>query len=160
MDFFRDSLLSALLLIRTLDAELIEIVLTSLRVSIAATLIASAIGASLGFSIAIVRFPGKWVFVTLLNTLLALPTVVIGLMVVYTLISRRGILGGLGWLYTQKAMVVGQDGPGIRQGGIRAGRGPGPDSHGHQPVHQRPAQFSPGKDAGLMLYSLRNIRKI
>jgi tungstate transport system permease protein len=107
MDFFRDSLLSALLLIRALDPELIEIVLTSLRVSIAATLIASAIGVPLGFSIAIVRFPGKRAVVTLLNTLLALPTVVIGLMV-YTFISRRGILGGLGWLYTQKAMVVGQ----------------------------------------------------
>jgi tungstate transport system permease protein len=107
MDYFRDSLLSALLLIRTLDPALIEIVLTSLRVSLASTVIASLIGAPLGFLIAIGRFPGKRAAVTLLNTLLALPTVVIGLMV-YTVISRRGILGALGLLYTQKAMVIGQ----------------------------------------------------
>lgn len=107
MDFFRDSLLSALLLIRTLDPDLIEIVLTSLRVSLASTAIAAVLGAPLGFFIAIARFPGRRAVVTLLNTLLALPTVVIGLMV-YTVISRRGILGSLGMLYTQKAIVVGQ----------------------------------------------------
>jgi tungstate transport system permease protein len=107
MDYFQDSLLSALLLIRTLDPALIEIVLTSLRVSLASTCIASIIGVPLGFLIAIGRFPGKRGVVTVLNTLLALPTVVIGLMV-YTVISRRGILGALGLLYTQKAIVIGQ----------------------------------------------------
>lgn len=107
MDYFQDSLLSALLLIRTLDPALIEIVLTSLRVSLSSTCIASMIGVPLGFLIAIGRFPGKRGVVTVLNTLLALPTVVIGLMV-YIVISRRGILGALGLLYTQKAIVVGQ----------------------------------------------------
>ncbi|MFW6239161.1 MAG: ABC transporter permease, partial [Thermodesulfobacteriota bacterium] len=107
MNYFQDSLLSALLLIRTRDPALVEIVLTSLRVSLASTCIAAMIGVPLGFLIAIGRFPGKRGVVTALNTLLALPTVVIGLMV-YTVISRRGILGALGWLYTQKAIVIGQ----------------------------------------------------
>lgn len=107
MDYFQDSLLSALLLIRTLDPDLLEIVQTSLRVSTASTLIAAAIGVPLGFFIAITTFPGKRGVITVLNTLLALPTVVIGLLV-YTIISRRGILGVLGLLYTQKAIVIGQ----------------------------------------------------
>lgn len=107
MDYFQDSLLSALLLIRTLDPDLLEIVQTSLRVSTASTLIAAAVGVPVGFFIAITTFPGKRGVITVLNTLLALPTVVIGLLV-YTVISRRGILGVLGLLYTQKAIVIGQ----------------------------------------------------
>lgn len=50
---------------------------------------------------------GKQLVVTFFNTMLALPTVVIGLLV-YSLLSRRGVFGSLGWLYTQKAMIFGQ----------------------------------------------------
>ncbi len=107
MDFFRDSFLSALMLITSLDPELLNVVSVSLRVSLSSTLIASAAGIPLGFLIATSRFRGKRVIITILNTLLALPTVVIGLLV-YTLISRRGMLGELDLLYTPEAIVVGQ----------------------------------------------------
>jgi tungstate transport system permease protein len=107
MDLLFDSVRSALLLFMSFDAELIAIVLVSLKVSFAATLIAAVFGIPGGFLIAYSTFPGKRLVLTCLNTLLALPTVVIGL-VVYSFISRRGILGPLDLLYTQKAIVIGQ----------------------------------------------------
>lgn len=107
MDLLFDSVRSALLLFLSFDAELVEIVMVSLRVSSAATLIAAVLGIPGGFVVASMVFPGKRMVLTLLNTLLALPTVVIGLLV-YAFISRRGILGPLDLLYTQKAMVIGQ----------------------------------------------------
>lgn len=102
-----DSLQSAFLLFFSFDPELFEIVGVSLKVSFGATLIASIIGIPSGFIIAYSAFPGKRLLLTCLNTLLALPTVVIGLFV-YSFISRRGIFGSLDLLYTQKAIVVGQ----------------------------------------------------
>lgn len=107
MQFFIDSILSALLLIRSLDPELMLVVWTSLSVSLSSTALASAMGAPLGFLIASKEFRGKRGLVTILNTLLALPTVVVGLFV-YVFISRQGVLGDLGWLYTKKAIVAGQ----------------------------------------------------
>ncbi len=107
MDLLVDSFRSALLLFLSFDAELVNIVLVSLKVSFSATLIASVFGIPGGFLIAHSSFTGKRFVLTCLNTLLALPTVVIGLLV-YAFISRRGILGPLGLLYTQKAMVIGQ----------------------------------------------------
>lgn len=107
MEFIIDSLVSALMLMKRLDKDLLDIVGVSLKVSIASTLISSVIGVPLGFFISVNSFRGKRVVITVLNTLLALPTVVIGLFV-YTVISRRGVLGVLGLLYTQKAIVIGQ----------------------------------------------------
>lgn len=107
MDFLLDSFTSALLLVISLDTELTAIVMVSLRVSGAATLIAGLVGVPLGFSIAFSSFRGKGLVITFFNTLLALPTVVIGLFL-YGLISRRGVLGDLNLLYTQTAMVIGQ----------------------------------------------------
>ena len=107
MDLLFDSVRSALLLFMSFDAELFDIIMVSLRVSFAATVIASIFGVPGGFIIASAVFPGKRMVLTVLNTLLALPTVVIGLLV-YAFISRRGILGPLELLYTQKAMVIGQ----------------------------------------------------
>ena len=82
-------------------------VMVSLRVSGAATFIAGLVGVPLGFAIAFSTFRGKELVITFFNTLLALPTVVIGLFL-YGIISRRGILGDLDLLYTQTAMVMGQ----------------------------------------------------
>lgn len=107
MEFFIDSLVSALMLMKHLDKELLDIVGVSLKVSVSSTLISSVIGVPLGFLISVNSFRGKRVMITVLNTLLALPTVVIGLFV-YSVISRRGMLGVLGLLYTQKAIVIGQ----------------------------------------------------
>lgn len=107
MGLLYDSLGSALLLLFSLDRELLEIVTVSLSVSFSATLIASVLGIPGAILIAHSSFVGKRFLLTCLNTLLALPTVVIGL-IVYSFISRKGILGPLNLLYTQKAIVIGQ----------------------------------------------------
>lgn len=107
MNLLTDSLISALYLVVSLDAEMVSIVFVSLKVSSTSTLIASLLGIPIGFFIAFKSFPGKSLVLTILNTLLALPTVVIGLFV-YSFIARRGIFGSLGLLYTQKAIIIGQ----------------------------------------------------
>jgi tungstate transport system permease protein len=107
MDLLIDSIYSALLLVASLDPEVVAVVSVSIKVSGTSTLLASLMGVPLGFFIAFESFPGKRMVIICLNTLLSLPTVVIGLFV-YALISRRGILGPLDLLYTQKAMVIGQ----------------------------------------------------
>jgi len=107
MSLLLDSLQSALGLLLSLDPELLNIVGVSLKVSSTSTLIASLVGIPCGFIIAHSSFYGKRLILTCLNTLLALPTVVIGLLV-YSFISRRGILGPFELLYTQKAIIIGQ----------------------------------------------------
>ncbi len=107
MGFLWDSLVSALYLAFSLNKELYEIVLVSLKVSSSSTIIASIFGVPLGMIIAFETFPGKRLLITILNTMLALPTVAIGLFV-YALISRRGIFGPLDLLYSQNAIILGQ----------------------------------------------------
>lgn len=107
MTFFSDSLLSAVRLIFSLDIELIIIVGVSLKVSLTSTLIAGMIGVPAAFLISIKKIPFKRSIITVLNTLLALPTVVIGLFV-YAFISRKGIFGTFDLLYTQEAIIIGQ----------------------------------------------------
>ena len=107
MDFLTDSFLSALWLIWSRDPELLLIIQVSLKVSGTSTLIASVVGVPAGFFIAFRTFPGKRLLITVLNTLLALPTVVVGLFV-YAFLARRGVFGTFDLLYTQKAMIIGQ----------------------------------------------------
>lgn len=107
MDLIIDSFLSAILLVVSLDAEMVNIVGVSLTVSCTSTFFAGLIGVPAGFAIAFSQFKGKRMTITILNTLLALPTVVIGLFV-YAFISRRGIFGPLDLLYTQNAIIIGQ----------------------------------------------------
>jgi ABC-type tungstate transport system substrate-binding protein len=102
-----DSLVLALQLILHANAELIHIVTLSLRVSLTACLVGVSAGLALGAWLAVARFPGQGALVWLMNTLLALPSVVVGL-VVYLLLSRSGPLGSLGILFTPTAMVVAQ----------------------------------------------------
>ena len=94
-------------LIISLDPDLVEIVLLSLRVSLVAVVIASVIGLPLGAAIAIGRFPGRSGVVVVLNAMMGLPPVVIGL-VVYLMVSRAGPLGAYGLLYTPTAMTIAQ----------------------------------------------------
>ena len=107
MDLLIDSFVSAILLVMSLDAELLTIVGVSVKVSCVSTVFASIIGVPIGFAVAFGSFAGKRMIITILNTLLALPTVVIGLFV-YAFVSRRGILGVLDLLYTQNAIIIGQ----------------------------------------------------
>lgn len=94
-------------LITRLDADLIEIVALSLQVSLSAVLLGCVLGLPLGAALALVRFPGRGVAVTLLNALMGLPPVVAGLLV-YLLLSRAGPLGEYGLLFTPTAMVIAQ----------------------------------------------------
>lgn len=107
MDFIIEGIQKAFQLIFTLDSEIFNIVLLSLRVSLTAVILASLLGVYLGFLMAVKDYWGKRFSVALVNTLLALPTVVIGL-IVYSLISRRGPLGVFELLYTPSAMILGQ----------------------------------------------------
>ena len=107
MNTFSDSVNTAIGLVLAGDAGLWAIVLRSLAVSITATVIAYALGLWLGAWLASARFAGRGVALTLLNTALAVPAVVVGL-VVYLLLSRSGPLGFLGWLFNFEAMVVAQ----------------------------------------------------
>ena len=101
------SLQRALGLIAGADETLWAVVSLSLGVSGTACLLGAAFGLTLGAMLAVARFPGLVLVVGLLNTLLALPSVVVGL-VVYLLLSRAGPLGSLGILFTPAAMVVAQ----------------------------------------------------
>ncbi len=94
-------------LIATGDPTLFSIVQLSLQVSLTAVLLASLIALPLGALIALFRFPGRGVVITLLNALMGLPPVVAGL-IVYLSLSRAGPLGQFGLLFTPTAMVIAQ----------------------------------------------------
>lgn len=107
MNSIADSLRIAFDLIVGADAELLRIVLLSLQVSASACLIGAGVGLWLGAWLAVARFPGHAALVWAVNTLLALPSVVVGLLV-YLLLSRSGPLGSWGILFTPPAMVIAQ----------------------------------------------------
>lgn len=90
-----------------MDPQLVSVVLRSLAVSGLACLLASGLGLLLGAWLGVARFAGRGVVLALLNTALALPSVVVGL-AVYLLLSRSGPLGFLGWLFSFQAMVLAQ----------------------------------------------------
>ncbi|MEJ8849141.1 ABC transporter permease [Variovorax rhizosphaerae] len=107
MNTFASSALAAWELVVSGDPVLLAIVGRSLAVSGCACALACSFGLLLGAWLGVARFRGRALVLTLLNTLLALPSVVVGL-VVYLLLSRSGPFGALGWLFTFKAMVLAQ----------------------------------------------------
>jgi tungstate transport system permease protein len=107
MKSFTDSAATALNLVVSLDPNLMAIVARSLWVSAWATGFACALGLVLGAALGVSRFAGRTALLAVLNTFLAVPSVVVGL-VVYLLLSRTGPLGFLGWLFSFKAMVLAQ----------------------------------------------------
>ncbi len=102
-----DGLRRALNLILSGDARVLEVVLVSVWTTGTATVIASALGLPLAFLVALKRFRGRELVVTVLNTLLALPTVVVGLFV-YSMIRREGVFGPMDLLFTPWAIIAGQ----------------------------------------------------
>ncbi|MDX2288221.1 MAG: ABC transporter permease [Hyphomicrobiaceae bacterium] len=107
MQDFANSFVLAFRLVASLDADLVEIVLLSLRVSLTAMVVACIIGFSVGALLAVTRFPGRSVLVVLVNALMGLPPVVVGLLV-YLALSRAGPLGFMQLLYTPEAMIIAQ----------------------------------------------------
>lgn len=107
MDGLGHAFLQALRLVVTCDHDVVAAVSASLRFSLLSTVLASAIGIPLGAALALVPFRGRQLAVAFSDTLLALPTVVVGL-AVYAALSRQGPLGGLGLLFSPTAIVIGQ----------------------------------------------------
>lgn len=87
--------------------EILSIVGLSLSVSAGATVMAALVGVPVGFAIGLAEFPGRRLFITIFNSLMAIPTVVVGLFV-YCLVTSQGPLGVFGLLFTPWAMVMGQ----------------------------------------------------
>ena len=106
MYIITEGLRKALELIFALDPEILGIVFVSLKVSLIATLLATFAGVPLGFIVGINEFRGKKIVTVLLNTLMALPTVVVGLFV-YAFISRQGPAGAFGLLFSPSAIIIG-----------------------------------------------------
>ena len=107
MPSLADATVQALSLLILGDRDLWEIIGISFRVSVTAIAIAIPPALLTAFFLAHLEFPGRRVLISLFNTLLSLPAVVIGL-VVYLLLSRQGPLGDWRLLFTQTAMVVAQ----------------------------------------------------
>jgi tungstate transport system permease protein len=89
------------------DPKLVDIVALSLRISLTAVLVGSAVGLPLGAAIAVNEFRGRRTLIVILPGLMGLPSVVVGLLV-YLLLSRAGPLGAWGILFTPGAMVIAQ----------------------------------------------------
>jgi tungstate transport system permease protein len=102
-----DSFSRALFLILNLNKELLGIIFLSVRVSGTALVAAAVIGLPLSALLGFRKFPFKELIISLLNTFMGLPPVVVGLFV-YLLLSRSGPLGFMGLLYTPSAMVMAQ----------------------------------------------------
>jgi tungstate transport system permease protein len=107
MDLIAEGIGKALHLLLALDPEVLQITFLSLEVSGAATVISLLLGVSVGTAVALNSFPGKRILVSLVNTGMGLPPVVVGLFV-SILLWRNGPLGFLGLLYTPTAMVLAQ----------------------------------------------------
>ncbi len=107
MDTLLTGFLQAFGLIIHLDRELFGIIALSLEVSGSALLVAAALGVPLGALLGLTRFRGRGFVVSVMNTSMGLPPVVVGLFL-YLLLSRRGPLGFLGLLYSPTAMVIAQ----------------------------------------------------
>jgi tungstate transport system permease protein len=102
-----EGLIKAFHLIISLDREVFEITWLSLKISGAATLISVGIGISLGMVIALARFPGKNLLISVINAGMGLPPVVVGLFV-SVFLWRNGPLGFLNLLYSPTAMIIAQ----------------------------------------------------
>jgi len=107
MDSILEGFIKAFSLIVQLDRELLSIILLSLEVSGSALVIASFLGIPAGSILGLKKFRGRGFIISLSNTFMGLPPVVVGLFV-YLLLSRRGPLGFMALLYTPSAMITAQ----------------------------------------------------
>ncbi len=107
MDYLVEGLLQAGVLIFTFNAEVYQITWLTIQVSLSATLLASAAGIPLAVLLVEGKFRGKESVITLVNSMMALPTVVVGLSV-FAFLSRQGPLGGLELLFTPTAIMIGE----------------------------------------------------
>lgn len=107
MDYIFEGFTQAFHLIKALDAELLAIVLLSLEVSLGALCVASFAAIPFGVALGLKQFPFRRLLLSIVNTCVGLPPVVVGLFV-FLFLSRSGPLGSLALLYTPTAMVIAQ----------------------------------------------------
>lgn len=107
MNLFTDGFHQAIELLISGNESVYSAISATVTVSSWSLLISLIIGLPLGFGLGYYQFPGKPIVKTIVDTLLALPTVVIGL-IAYTMLSRSGPLGDLNLLFTLKAIAIGQ----------------------------------------------------
>ncbi len=107
MDVILEGIVKAAQLLASLDSEVLGIAWLSLKVSGLATLFSLVIGISVGTLVALTSFPGKKILVSVVNTGMGLPPVVVGLFV-SIMLWRNGPLGYLELLYTPTAIVIAQ----------------------------------------------------
>ena len=107
MELILEGIYKAFYLLFTLDKEVLGVTFLSLQISGTATLISLFVGISVGTTVALAEFPGRKIVVSLINTGMGLPPVVVGLFVTIFL-WRNGPLGFLGILYTPTAMILAQ----------------------------------------------------
>ncbi len=107
MDLIWQGITQAFWLLITGDPEVVRVTLLSLEVSGSATLLSLVLGVPLGMALALSRFPGRHLVVSLVNTGMGMPPVVVGLFVMIML-WRNGPLGLLHLLFTPTAMVIAQ----------------------------------------------------
>ena len=101
------TLAEAFLLLGALDHRLLEVVGLSLRVSLTALAVGTALGLPLGAWLAVSRFRGRSGVIVVINALMGLPSVVVGVLV-YLLLSRSGPFGQFGILFSPPAMIIAQ----------------------------------------------------
>lgn len=107
MEYFLKAFGEALRLIFSLNGEVYTVVWTSLYISLLAVLFSAVVSVPTGMLISLNSFRGKTFLLQILNTLMALPTVVVGLLL-YGMFTRQGPAGDWGILYTPVAMIIGQ----------------------------------------------------
>ena len=107
MNLILEGLVKAFWLIVSLDREVYEIMFLSLKVSGTAVLIGALLGVPSGATVGLKEFFGKRFLMSIINTLMGLPPVVVGLLV-YLLLSTSGPLGVFQLLYTPEAMIIAQ----------------------------------------------------
>ena len=107
MEYLLKSFESAIGMIVHLDVDVLQAVWVSLYTSLTAAFLAGLCGIPIGTVLGLTRFPGRRVVLIILNTLMALPTVVVGLLL-FGLLSRSGPLGDWGLLFTPAALIIGQ----------------------------------------------------
>jgi len=94
-------------LILTADPEVLNITLRTLQITFSSVLLSTIIAIPLGAAITFREFYGKKALISVIQTLYALPTVIVGLLC-YMFLSRSGPLGDLKWLFTPNGMIFGQ----------------------------------------------------
>ncbi|UCG38853.1 MAG: ABC transporter permease [bacterium] len=106
MNYVMEAITGAFRLILSLDPEVFTVTLLSLRVAVSATCVAALLGIPLAYVVATREFRGKGTLITVFNTLMALPTVVVGLFC-YSFLSRKGPLGFMDLLFTPTGIIIG-----------------------------------------------------